>query len=117
MAPEVTIPTSNELVRGTRPEFERMIRPLRSASLAQLRCYEPAPTVRPAAAAAPEAGSGEPRVGVEPNPWTVDWLGEVSLPAMALVSCEADLPGPTVEAGTSTSRQPGQRRFSQGGSQ
>lgn len=78
MAPEVTIPRPNELARITRSEFERMIRPLLSASLAPLRRYAPVSTVllaggtaRIPLAAALVAEQLDARVFVDPDPGTV----------------------------------------------
>lgn len=77
MAPEVTIPRPNDLARITRPEFERMIRPLLSASLAPLRRYAPVSTVllaggtaRIPLAAALAAEELDARVFVDPDPGT-----------------------------------------------
>jgi molecular chaperone DnaK (HSP70) len=76
-APEVTIPLAGDLVRITRAEFDRLIRPLLAASLAPLRRYEPVPTVllaggtaRIPLAAELAAEAQDCRVVVDPDPGT-----------------------------------------------
>lgn len=76
-APEVTVPAPGDHVRITRPEFERLIRPLLVASLAQLRRYEQVPmvllaggTARIPLVAALAAESLDCRVVVDPDPGT-----------------------------------------------
>ncbi|MFD2418224.1 hypothetical protein [Amycolatopsis pigmentata] len=76
-APEVTIPMGKELKRVTRAEFERLIRPLLAASLAQLRRYDPVPTVllaggtaRIPLAAELATEAQDCRVVVDPDPET-----------------------------------------------
>lgn len=143
MAPEVTIPTPDDLVRVGRPEFERLIRPVLSASLAPLSRYEPVPTVllaggtaRIPLVAAIAAETLEARVLVDPDPGTAVCRGAAlaarppveALPeSTALVPRVPNLPERDVDDGFDaepvpprppvvvTPLEPPKRRFIKGG--
>ncbi|HKS47336.1 MAG TPA: Hsp70 family protein [Amycolatopsis sp.] len=102
MAPEVTVPTPDDLVRVARPEFERLIRPLIEASLAQLRRYEPVSAALLAGGTAKiplvaeiAAEALNCRVVVDPDPGTVVCRGAALAarpPAEALPESTALVP-------------------------
>ncbi|GLY63976.1 Hsp70 family protein [Amycolatopsis taiwanensis] len=143
MAPEVTIPVPGDLVRVTRPEFERLIRPLLSACLAPLSRYASVSTVllaggtaRIPLVAALAAETLEARVMVDPDPGTAVCRGAAlvarppveALPgSTALVPRVPSLPDHDVDDGFDaepvpprppvvvTPLEPPKRRFVKGG--
>ncbi|HET6501641.1 MAG TPA: Hsp70 family protein [Amycolatopsis sp.] len=102
MAPDVTIPTPSELARISRVEFERLIRPLLTASLAPLRRYDSVSTVLLAGGTARiplvaqlAAESFDGRVVVDPDPGTAVCRGAALAarpPAEALPESTALVP-------------------------